>query len=69
MWIKTEKYLVMPGEPQLGYVYEPELMYDLQEIKDAVIKHIEDENEVPRYVYFIDDFTEEDIEIEVSEYL
>ena len=69
MWIKTEKYMFMQGEPQLGYQYESELMYEDSEIHDAVEQFIKDEGYFPDYLYFIDDYTEEEIEIDTSDYV
>jgi hypothetical protein len=69
MYVSCQKYPTMPGEPHLGYVTECELIYDKEEAYELLADAIEDSGEVPMYVYGVDDYSEEDIELDVLEFM
>ena len=69
MWIKKTEYPVMDGEPQLGTITETELMGEKEEAILALCDYIEDNQELPEVFTVIDDITDEDIELEVKDYL
>ena len=68
MWIKSDTYPVMDGEPQLGNMVETELM-GKEEGLEILIAYMEDQQEVPTTFTAIDDFTCEDIELQTKDYL
>ncbi len=69
MWIKTETFAVMAGEPHLGNQVEEEVMYEPEEIQEALDQAIKDDGEAPEYLYFMDDYTDQEIEIKVKDYI
>jgi len=69
MWMKTEKFQFLSGEPHLGSVEETELMCDEEEVYYLIAEIIQDEGIVPSVVSGIDDYTEEDIEVEVNDWI
>jgi predicted house-cleaning noncanonical NTP pyrophosphatase (MazG superfamily) len=69
MYIACQKYPTMPGEPHLGHVTECELIADQSEVLDLIAEAIEDSGEFPICVYGIDDYSDEQIELEVNDWV
>ncbi len=69
MWIKSDTYPVMDGEPHLGTVVETELMEDEGEGLAILITYMADQQEVPRTFIAIDDYSDESIELIINDYL
>ncbi len=59
----------MDGEPQLGFQYERELMEEEGEALNLLITYMADQQEVPTTFTAIDDYSNDDIELETSDYL
>jgi len=57
-----------PNDPQHNRP-STELIIDSEEVEEAVINIMKDEGITPTTVYLMDDYTEEDIEIDVGDYL
>ncbi len=68
MYEVCHKYPVMPGEPHLGSMTECELIIDIEEVAEILIDQIIGDGEVPYSVTGIDDYSEEDIEIDLEEW-
>lgn len=75
-YIQTTRYSVMDGEPQLGYMYESELIADDEEIADILVDKIIDdglsctmEHSEHKTVTTYDDYSEEEIEIDTADFL
>ena len=69
MYISCRKYPVMEGEPHLGTMEECELTVENEEVWILVTDEAFDCGFVPSTVTGIDDYTDEDIELDVSEYV
>lgn len=67
MWIECTTYNVMDGEPHLGKVTECELMGD--DAIDYIVDYIMEMDEVPDIVVTIDDYSDEDIDLEVADFI
>lgn len=69
MYIKRTKYKVMEGEPHLGSIVESEIIEDPSEVIEALIDIMVETQELPTTIVMIDDIDDEDIEVEVKDYL
>jgi len=69
MYIVKHVDLIDANEPQLGSITEPELIQDEGEGLDLLIDDMVSNQEVPTTFYAIDDYTDEDIELQTSDYL
>ena len=71
MYIKTDIYNVMDGEPALGKMEETELIAEKFEIEDYIINDLFDNGTYPGdwKFYPTDDYTDEEIEIDAADYI
>ncbi len=69
MYITEKEYPVMDGEPQLGKQVERELHEEEGEGLAILITYMADQQEVPTTFSAIDEFGDEDIELQMSDYL
>ncbi|RLF43962.1 MAG: hypothetical protein DRN17_05355 [Thermoplasmata archaeon] len=60
---------MMDGEPHLGYQVESELIVDREEVIALIADEVADTGFVPSIVQGCDDYSEEDIEIETSDWV
>ncbi len=69
MWRQCTSYNVMPGEPALGKMTECELMIDREEVIEILADDMVTDGYIGPCFRGMDDYSEEDIEIETSEWL
>jgi len=69
MYLKRDTYPVMEGEPALGSITETEIIAEVSEVVELVIEYILENHAIPKEVYGVDDYTEEEIKILVGDYL
>ncbi len=69
MWIKKQMMPVDMDEPQLGSQLEEEFFEEEGEGLGILITYMADQQEVPTTFTAIDDYSDEDIELQTSDYL
>ena len=69
MWIKTTTDLIDSNEPQLGSITDTELIAEQDEGMSALLDYLEDNQECPEIFTVIDDYADEDIELQTSDFL
>jgi len=60
--------MTIPGEPHLGYVNECELIADDEEVFELLWNTITMSGDIPSTIYGIDDYTDDEIEIDTAEW-
>ncbi len=69
MWIKKQMMPVDMDEPQLGSQLEEEFFEEEGEGLGILITYMADQQEVPTTFTAIDDYSDEEIELQTSDYL
>lgn len=69
MYYTHTRYMVIDGEPQLGSIVESELIEAEGEAEDEWLNITSDNGYTERYFTMIDDISDEDIELDITDYI
>jgi len=69
MYLKSTTYQTMEGEPHLGTQTETEIIEEEGEALALLITYMADQQEVPTTFTAIDDYSDDDLELEMTDYL